>query len=34
MDFQINDLDGLHYSKEDHAKLGKAVTAKVKELLG
>ena len=34
MDFQINDLDGLHYSREDHAKLGKAVAAKVKELLG
>lgn len=34
MDFQINDLDGIHYSRKDHAKLGKAVAAKVKELLG
>lgn len=34
MDFQLNDLDGLHYAKADHAKLGKAVAAKVKDLLG
>ena len=34
MDFEINTLDGLHYSKNDHVKLAKAVTEKVKEMLG
>lgn len=34
MDFKINTLDGLHYDKEDHAKLATAVVAKVHELLG
>ena len=34
MDFKINELDGLHYDREDHAKLGRAVTAKIKEMLG
>lgn len=34
MDFEINELDGLHYSKADHAKLGNAVAAKVWEMLG
>lgn len=33
MDFEINELDGLHYSKADHAKLGKAVAAKIREML-
>ena len=34
LDFEINTLDGLHYSKADHAKLADAVTAKVCEMLG
>lgn len=34
LDFEINTLDGLHYSKADHAKLAKAVTEKVREMLG
>ena len=34
LNFKLNELDGLHYDKEDHAKLGKAVAAKVKEMLG
>lgn len=34
MDFKINDLDGLHYDRADHAKLGKAVAEKVREMLG
>ncbi|MEA4893813.1 MAG: GDSL-type esterase/lipase family protein [Oscillospiraceae bacterium] len=34
MDFEINNLDGLHYSKADHRKLAKAVTDKIKEILG
>lgn len=32
--FEINTLDGLHYSRADHAKLGPVVAEKVKELLG
>lgn len=34
LDFVINELDGLHYAREDHAKLGKAVTEKIREMLG
>jgi len=34
LDFDINTLDGLHYSKADHAKLAKVVTEKIKEMLG
>ena len=34
LDFEINTLDGLHYSKADHAKLAVAVTTKVREMLG
>lgn len=33
MDFKLNDLDGLHYDKQDHAKLGRAVAEKVNEIL-
>lgn len=33
MDFEINELDGLHYSEADHAKLGQAVAAKIREML-
>ena len=29
-----SDLDGIHFAPEEHAKLGKAAAAKVKELLG
>jgi lysophospholipase L1-like esterase len=32
--FTLNPRDGLHYSQEDHAKLGNAVAAKIRELLG
>jgi lysophospholipase L1-like esterase len=32
--FTLNPRDGLHYSREDHAKLGNAVAAKIRELLG
>jgi len=31
---EINPLDGLHYSKSDHAKLAAAAVAKIKEMLG
>lgn len=34
LDFEINTLDGLHYSRRDHAKLGPVVAARVKDLLG
>lgn len=34
LDFEINTLDGLHYSKADHAKLADAVAAKIREMLG
>ncbi len=34
LDFEINSLDGLHYSKQDHAKLADAVVLKIKEMLG
>lgn len=33
MNFDINTLDGLHYSKADHAKLAAAVTEKIREML-
>ncbi len=33
LNFVINDLDGLHYDKADHAKLGEVVSAKIKEML-
>ena len=32
--FELNTLDGLHYSKNDHAKLAPVVTAKIREMLG
>lgn len=31
--FEINTLDGLHYSKADHRKLAPVVAAKIKEML-
>lgn len=34
MDFKLNTLDGLHYDREDHLKLGKAVAEKIREMLG
>lgn len=34
LDFELNELDGLHYSKADHAKLGAAVTEKIRQMLG
>ena len=34
LDFEVNTLDGLHYSKQDHAKLAPVVTAKIKEMIG
>ena len=34
LDFELNTLDGLHYSKQDHAKLAPVVTAKIKEMIG
>jgi lysophospholipase L1-like esterase len=33
LDLTLNDIDGLHYSREDHAKLGKAVAEKIREIL-
>ncbi|WP_010254388.1 GDSL-type esterase/lipase family protein [Treponema primitia] len=32
--FTLNPRDGLHYSREDHTKLGSAVADKIRELLG
>ncbi len=32
--FELNTLDGVHYSREDHRKLADAVAEKVKEMLG
>ena len=32
--FEINAVDGLHYSKADHAKLAPIVAAKIREMLG
>ena len=34
LDFEINTVDGLHYSVADHAKLGPVAAAKIKEMLG
>ncbi len=34
MDFEINAVDGLHYSKRDHAKLAPVAAAKILEMLG
>ncbi|MDD3369819.1 MAG: GDSL-type esterase/lipase family protein [Lachnospiraceae bacterium] len=33
LDFRLNDLDGLHYAKEDHKKLAEAVLKKIKEIM-
>ncbi|MDR0652901.1 MAG: GDSL-type esterase/lipase family protein [Synergistaceae bacterium] len=33
LNFSLNELDGLHYSRDDHAKLGKAVAEHVREIL-
>lgn len=33
LDFELNTLDGLHYSRDDHRKLADAVAAKIKEML-
>ncbi len=32
--FELNEIDGLHYSKADHAKLADAAAVKIKEMLG
>lgn len=32
--FELNTLDGLHYSKADHAKLAPVVADKIREMLG
>ena len=32
LSFSVNTLDGLHYSKEDHEKLGKTIANKIKEI--
>ena len=32
--FELNTLDGLHYSKQDHARLAPLVTQKIIEILG
>jgi lysophospholipase L1-like esterase len=34
LNLTLNDLDGLHYNREDHAKLGKAIAEKIREMLG
>ncbi|GHU06501.1 hydrolase [Betaproteobacteria bacterium] len=34
LDLTLNDIDGLHYNREDHAKLGKAIAEKIKGILG
>ena len=34
LDFELNDFDGLHYSRKDHAKLGAAAAKKAAEMLG
>jgi lysophospholipase L1-like esterase len=34
LNFELNELDGLHYSKADHKKLADAAYAKVLEILG
>ena len=33
LNFSLNTLDGLHYSREDHAKLGPAAAEKILEML-
>jgi lysophospholipase L1-like esterase len=33
LNLTLNDLDGLHYNREDHAKLGKAIAEKIREML-
>jgi lysophospholipase L1-like esterase len=30
----LNTLDGIHYNREDHAKLGASVAEKIREMLG
>lgn len=34
LNFELNTLDGLHYSRADHEKLANAVAPKIKEMLG
>ena len=34
LDFSLNQIDGLHYSREDHKKLGEAVYCKIREYFG
>ena len=34
LDFEINTVDGLHYSYADHAKLASVVAGKIREMLG
>lgn len=34
LDFELNSLDGLHYSKADHRKLGEAVYQKIRLCFG
>ncbi|MHC1773409.1 MAG: GDSL-type esterase/lipase family protein [Flexilinea sp.] len=34
LNFKLNSLDGLHYDREDHAKLADVVAAKIKEMIG
>ncbi len=34
LDFEINTVDGLHYSYADHAKLAPIVAEKIREMLG
>lgn len=32
--FELNEVDGLHYSKADHAKLADAAAEKIREMIG
>lgn len=34
LDFELNTVDGVHYSRGDHQKLAAAVTAAVRDMLG
>ena len=34
LDFELNTIDGLHYSKKDHAKLAPVVYEKIREMIG
>lgn len=34
LQFELNTLDGVHYSKNDHKRLAEAIAAKVREMLG